>query len=283
MTKAQARRAQVRRAQIQHRQRKANYTKELEMDIARLRELIEQTEAASRGLRTENAVLRRDLSRRAVAAGHMNLGRPRLLAPPRPVEQRLDELSLSHENAGKVGPGDSHDGARDAAAPVDGGDLAPPPPPAIPGDDGSAVGETAADATPPGTGTGPAETNRPAQAAKTAAACTVHMDMSELTMTPVYRVSGTPSPGSSSSSSGARSVGDFSSADSSSGAGPRAASTVSTSTASPKVTMSGMSTGTIGPNPAGGLTQEQTELVINFILAYVYPPLPAPCPPFPLP
>ncbi|KAI0136077.1 hypothetical protein F4776DRAFT_624274 [Hypoxylon sp. NC0597] len=56
--KAQARRAQVRKAQIQHRQRKANYTKELEMDIAKLRDLIEQTERESLALRTENEGIR---------------------------------------------------------------------------------------------------------------------------------------------------------------------------------------------------------------------------------
>ncbi|KAI1408840.1 hypothetical protein F5Y13DRAFT_171402 [Hypoxylon sp. FL1857] len=53
-TKAQARRAQVRKAQIQHRERKANYTKQLEMDVAKLRDLIEQTERESLALRTEN-------------------------------------------------------------------------------------------------------------------------------------------------------------------------------------------------------------------------------------
>ncbi|OTA91631.1 hypothetical protein M434DRAFT_397021 [Hypoxylon sp. CO27-5] len=56
--KAQARRAQVRKAQIQHRQRKANYTKQLEMDIAKLRDLIEQTERESLALRTENEGIR---------------------------------------------------------------------------------------------------------------------------------------------------------------------------------------------------------------------------------
>lgn len=60
--KAQARRAQVRRAQIQHRQRKANYTKELEMDIARLRDLIEQTETETESLRLENDAIRQRLA-----------------------------------------------------------------------------------------------------------------------------------------------------------------------------------------------------------------------------
>ncbi|KAI0843126.1 hypothetical protein F5Y06DRAFT_81376 [Hypoxylon sp. FL0890] len=56
--KAQARRAQVRKAQIQHRQRKANYTKQLEMDVAKLRDLIEQTERESLALKTENEGIR---------------------------------------------------------------------------------------------------------------------------------------------------------------------------------------------------------------------------------
>ncbi|KAI1098486.1 hypothetical protein F4804DRAFT_324639 [Jackrogersella minutella] len=68
--KAQARRAQVRKAQIQHRQRKANYTKELEMDVAKLRDLIEQTERLSLVLRTENEAIRRRLP---VAAPSSNI------------------------------------------------------------------------------------------------------------------------------------------------------------------------------------------------------------------
>ncbi|KAI1381706.1 hypothetical protein F4677DRAFT_399425 [Hypoxylon crocopeplum] len=57
--KAQARRAQVRKAQIQHRQRKANYTKQLEMDVAKLRDLIEETERESIALKRENEAIRR--------------------------------------------------------------------------------------------------------------------------------------------------------------------------------------------------------------------------------
>ncbi|KAI1209980.1 uncharacterized protein F4807DRAFT_80498 [Annulohypoxylon truncatum] len=62
LSKAKARRAQVRKAQIQHRERKANYTKQLEMDVARLRDLIEQTERESTALRTENDAIRHRLS-----------------------------------------------------------------------------------------------------------------------------------------------------------------------------------------------------------------------------
>ncbi|KAI0594298.1 hypothetical protein F4775DRAFT_434578 [Biscogniauxia sp. FL1348] len=61
-SKAQARRTQVRKAQIQHRQRKANYTKQLEMDIAKLREMIEQTENDCHMLQSENESIRHRLA-----------------------------------------------------------------------------------------------------------------------------------------------------------------------------------------------------------------------------
>ncbi|KAK8144815.1 hypothetical protein G3M48_005271 [Beauveria asiatica] len=54
LSKNQIRRAQVRRAQIQHRQRKANYVKQLEMDISQLRELITQAQHDTTILRREN-------------------------------------------------------------------------------------------------------------------------------------------------------------------------------------------------------------------------------------
>ncbi|RYP01341.1 hypothetical protein DL764_006235 [Monosporascus ibericus] len=60
--KAQARRAQVRRAQIQHRQRKVNYTKQLEMDAARLRDEIARAEGERAALRGENDTIRRRLA-----------------------------------------------------------------------------------------------------------------------------------------------------------------------------------------------------------------------------
>ncbi|RYP47258.1 hypothetical protein DL768_006642 [Monosporascus sp. mg162] len=60
--KAQSRRAQVRKAQIQHRQRKANYTKQLEMDAARLRDEIARAEGERAALRGENNTIRRHLA-----------------------------------------------------------------------------------------------------------------------------------------------------------------------------------------------------------------------------
>ena len=56
--KAQLRRAQVRKAQTQHRQRKANYVKKLEMDVARIREMIEDAERDTKALLDENKAMR---------------------------------------------------------------------------------------------------------------------------------------------------------------------------------------------------------------------------------
>jgi hypothetical protein len=58
LTKAQVRRAQVRKAQIEHRQRKANYVKQLEMDISQLRELITQAQRDTHTLKSENGDMR---------------------------------------------------------------------------------------------------------------------------------------------------------------------------------------------------------------------------------
>lgn len=56
--KAQLRRAQVRKAQTQHRQRKANYVKQLEMDVTRIRDMIEATERDTQNLLEENKAMR---------------------------------------------------------------------------------------------------------------------------------------------------------------------------------------------------------------------------------
>lgn len=56
------RRAQVRKAQVQHRQRKANYVKQLESDIAGVREQIEHAERERRTLRVENQAIRAQLT-----------------------------------------------------------------------------------------------------------------------------------------------------------------------------------------------------------------------------
>ena len=59
--KAKARRAQVRTAQIEHRQRKANYVKQLEIDVARIRDMIAATQMESRLLLAENDAMRSQL------------------------------------------------------------------------------------------------------------------------------------------------------------------------------------------------------------------------------
>lgn len=56
--KAKLRRAQVRRAQVQHRQRKAEYVKKLELDITHFRELIALTEGEAGDLKKENEAMR---------------------------------------------------------------------------------------------------------------------------------------------------------------------------------------------------------------------------------
>ncbi|KUI53952.1 bZIP transcription factor 17 [Cytospora mali] len=56
------RRAQVRKAQVQHRQRKANYVKQLEANIAGIRDKIADAEGQSRVLASENEAMRAQLS-----------------------------------------------------------------------------------------------------------------------------------------------------------------------------------------------------------------------------
>ncbi|RSM13455.1 hypothetical protein CDV31_005875 [Fusarium ambrosium] len=65
--KAKLRRAQVRRAQIQHRQRKAEYQKELELDITHYRELISLTEFEAGELRRQNDEIRTLLAAKGIA------------------------------------------------------------------------------------------------------------------------------------------------------------------------------------------------------------------------
>ncbi|KAI0858590.1 hypothetical protein F4860DRAFT_299985 [Xylaria cubensis] len=59
--KAKERRQQVRKAQRQHRQRKANYTKQLEMDITKLRDDIAKVEQEVENLRNQNVTIRSQL------------------------------------------------------------------------------------------------------------------------------------------------------------------------------------------------------------------------------
>jgi hypothetical protein len=59
--KAKLRRAQVRKAQTQHRQRKANYVRQLEVDIARIRDMIEAAQRETHALADENRAMREQL------------------------------------------------------------------------------------------------------------------------------------------------------------------------------------------------------------------------------
>ncbi|KAK6206578.1 hypothetical protein LQW54_007648 [Pestalotiopsis sp. IQ-011] len=196
-SRALARRAQVRKAQKQHRQRKANYTKELEMDIARLRDTIEQTETEANALRTENEVMRNQLSKNAVASGMMNLGGPM----PRPTARPPAPALFSPE------------------------DMLPLEPVTL-----------KAEATSPGA-------DEPEY--------TLRMDMSD--STPTFRISRSPSP-----SLGARTEDAFSPAFSAMDMTP----TMSVATASPAPDFC------LSPAPvSSALSEEQTELVINFILS----------------
>ena len=67
--KAQVRRAQVRKAQIQHRQRKAEYIRKLEEDVAQYRELITRAEHQSQLLSKENEAFKEKL--RQAGASHV--------------------------------------------------------------------------------------------------------------------------------------------------------------------------------------------------------------------
>ncbi|KAI1120918.1 hypothetical protein F5Y10DRAFT_257420 [Nemania abortiva] len=60
--KAKERRQQVRKAQRQHRQRKANYTKQLEMDITKLRDDIARVEKEVASLKNKNGAMRDQLA-----------------------------------------------------------------------------------------------------------------------------------------------------------------------------------------------------------------------------
>src|SRR4051794_9542507 len=65
--RAQLRRAQVRRAQIQHRERKANYIKQLELDVSEIRDLIALSEKETAALFKENYLIREALENVGIA------------------------------------------------------------------------------------------------------------------------------------------------------------------------------------------------------------------------
>ncbi|KAK3329356.1 BZIP-type transcription factor [Apodospora peruviana] len=71
--KAQLRRAQVRKAQIQHRQRKANYVKQLEQDVAHIRDMITTEQHEVQILRDENDVMRTAMGIQSSSSGGSSL------------------------------------------------------------------------------------------------------------------------------------------------------------------------------------------------------------------
>ncbi|KAI0175879.1 hypothetical protein GGR52DRAFT_570858 [Hypoxylon sp. FL1284] len=100
------RRAQVLGAQARHRRRKADYTRQLEMDVARLRDQIESAGRDGLALRAENEAMRRRLQQtrapepqlgyRRPGAGQPQLGYRRPGAgQPQPAEYTIDLLSGS--------------------------------------------------------------------------------------------------------------------------------------------------------------------------------------------
>ncbi|KAK0748203.1 hypothetical protein B0T21DRAFT_356065 [Apiosordaria backusii] len=84
-SKAAQRRAQVRRAQIQHRQRKANYVKELEQEVAKIRKQIDDVDKERRVLRVENDSMRAELRASAMVER-------RLLRQPRSQPQQQQQI-----------------------------------------------------------------------------------------------------------------------------------------------------------------------------------------------
>lgn len=114
--KAQARRAQVRKAQIQHRQRKANYVKQLEMDVARIRETIEAAERDTRALLDENKAMRAQILQTAGAGStamplSLNRGVELLREMPLPTELTSEVgVDMQSVSTGVV-PGEQGGGA----------------------------------------------------------------------------------------------------------------------------------------------------------------------------
>lgn len=94
-SKAQLRRTQVRRAQVQHRQRKANYVKQLEMDIARMRDMIEATQRETETLLAENKDLR--------AQAHQAVARATTSSSPARGVSLLNEMPEPSQPCSEVG------------------------------------------------------------------------------------------------------------------------------------------------------------------------------------
>ncbi|KAM0434621.1 hypothetical protein ACHAPT_003719 [Fusarium lateritium] len=106
--KAKLRRAQVRRAQIQHRQRKAEYQKELELDITHYRELISLTEFEAGDLRRQNDEIRALLASKGIAIPDCGDSECQLQRPvvTEPGDAWVDEiLGMSGNDSGTLDQG----------------------------------------------------------------------------------------------------------------------------------------------------------------------------------
>jgi len=86
--RAKARRAQVRKAQVEHRQRKANYVKQLETEVARIRDMIAATQTETRLLQAENNEMRSRLAARTGNPQQSTAAHPG--AAPGELSQDLD-------------------------------------------------------------------------------------------------------------------------------------------------------------------------------------------------
>ncbi|KAK1981430.1 hypothetical protein LZ30DRAFT_750045 [Colletotrichum cereale] len=90
--KAKLRRQQVRKAQIQHRTRKANYIKQLELDVCRFRDMIAAAEKEVLAFRKQNQDMRGALTARGLGVPQELKGKEvvideaRAMGSPKPVE-----------------------------------------------------------------------------------------------------------------------------------------------------------------------------------------------------
>ncbi|KAH7170706.1 hypothetical protein EDB81DRAFT_776432 [Dactylonectria macrodidyma] len=90
--KAKLRRAQVRRAQVQHRQRKAEYVKKLELDITHFRELIALAQGDVGDLEKENEAMRAQARLFGIAISMTALEKRSLPVKMEGVEEQIDRL-----------------------------------------------------------------------------------------------------------------------------------------------------------------------------------------------
>ncbi|OAA62600.1 Basic-leucine zipper (bZIP) transcription factor [Niveomyces insectorum RCEF 264] len=128
--KARIRRAQVRRAQIQHRQRKVEYMRQLEIDVETLRGLIDTVETEVRSIRKENDSIRARLGHAPVVGDGVRDGGVGIVGGGGPVVTGVGETGGFANPAMDV---DGTDWQNDTSAFKYPDLLAPPQAPAAPG------------------------------------------------------------------------------------------------------------------------------------------------------